>query len=159
MIGIRSAISIRARGQWPLLEAVYMTAPRSVCRSTKKPLPRGGRPYMTKCSRQRMHDHRPRRGAGVSGEQRTQMLFDPGDRTPVRLLGLLELVEDGDRGHRVVAGIDHVIGPETVDVADDRNGAVLDAAGQLFRAPAFRLGLTDGGIHGILPSGCPDCGL
>src|SRR4051812_33605107 len=47
MIGIRSAISIRARGQWPLLEAVYMTAPRSVCRTTKKPLPRGGRPYMT----------------------------------------------------------------------------------------------------------------
>src|SRR6516162_5335286 len=47
MIGIRSAISIRARGQWPLLEAVYMTAPRSVRRNTKKPLPRGGRPYMT----------------------------------------------------------------------------------------------------------------
>src|SRR6516162_3942806 len=50
MIGIRSAISIRARGQWPLLEAVYMTAPRSVRRNTKKPLPRGGRPYMTERS-------------------------------------------------------------------------------------------------------------
>src|SRR6266581_160217 len=48
MIGIRSAISIRARGHRPHLEAVYMTAPRSVCRNTKKPLPRGGRPYMTK---------------------------------------------------------------------------------------------------------------
>src|SRR6266581_3475169 len=48
MIGIRSAISIRARGHRPHLEAVYMTAPRSVCRNTKKPLPSGGRPYMTK---------------------------------------------------------------------------------------------------------------
>src|SRR5258707_2864588 len=48
MIGIRSAISIRARGHRPHLEAVYMTAPRSVCRNTKKPLPRGGRPYMTR---------------------------------------------------------------------------------------------------------------
>src|SRR5213076_1307522 len=48
MIGIRSAISIRARGHRPHLEAVYMTAPRSACRNTKKLLPRGGRPYMTK---------------------------------------------------------------------------------------------------------------
>src|SRR3979409_1302475 len=48
MIGIRSAISIRARGHWPHLEAVYMTAPRSFRRKPKKPLPRGGRPYMTK---------------------------------------------------------------------------------------------------------------
>src|SRR3977135_3639593 len=47
MIGIRSAISIRARGHWPHLEAVYMTAPRSFRRKPKKPLPRGGRPYMT----------------------------------------------------------------------------------------------------------------
>src|ERR1700688_4026565 len=38
MIGIRSAISIRARGQRPHSEAVYMTAPRSVCRTTKKAL-------------------------------------------------------------------------------------------------------------------------
>src|SRR5262249_36155594 len=45
MIGIRSAISIRARGQWPQFEAVYITAPRSICRNTKKPLPIGGRPY------------------------------------------------------------------------------------------------------------------
>src|ERR1700730_16311835 len=42
MIGIRSAISIRARGQWPLLEAVYMTAPRSTCRNTKKALAERG---------------------------------------------------------------------------------------------------------------------
>src|SRR4051812_40922461 len=48
MIGIRSAISIRARGHTPHLEAVYMTAPRSVRRNTKKPLPKGSRPYMTK---------------------------------------------------------------------------------------------------------------
>src|SRR3954462_3848758 len=38
MIGIRSAFSIRARGHWPHLEAVYMTAPRSVCQNTKKSL-------------------------------------------------------------------------------------------------------------------------
>ncbi len=38
MIGIRSAISIRARGHPPHSEAVYMTAPRSVCRNTKQAL-------------------------------------------------------------------------------------------------------------------------
>src|ERR1700730_10080063 len=42
MIGIRSAISIRARGHWPHLEAVYMTAPRSVRRNTKKVLAERG---------------------------------------------------------------------------------------------------------------------
>src|SRR5260221_6379869 len=47
MIGTRSANSIRASGQRPHSKAVYMTAPRHVCRSTKKPLPRGGRPGMT----------------------------------------------------------------------------------------------------------------
>src|SRR5579871_4274372 len=47
MIGTRSAISIRARGQRPHLEAVYMTAPRSFAETPKKPLPIGGRPYMT----------------------------------------------------------------------------------------------------------------
>src|SRR4029453_441738 len=49
MIGIRSAFSIRARGQWPHLEAVYMTAPRSLAEAPRKSLPRGGRPYMTGC--------------------------------------------------------------------------------------------------------------
>src|SRR5436190_9804103 len=42
MIGIRSAISIRARGHRPHLEAVYMTAPRSACRNTKKALAERG---------------------------------------------------------------------------------------------------------------------
>jgi transposase len=42
MIGIRSAFSIRARGQWPHSEAVYMTAPRSTCRNTKKALAERG---------------------------------------------------------------------------------------------------------------------
>jgi len=41
MIGIRSAISIRARGQWPLLEAVYMTAPRSFAEAPKSPCREG----------------------------------------------------------------------------------------------------------------------
>ncbi|PSO16640.1 hypothetical protein C7G42_22860 [Bradyrhizobium sp. MOS003] len=100
--------------------------------------------------RQRMHDHRPRSGTRMPGEQRPQILLDPGDRAPVRLLRLLELVEDRDRGDRVVAGIDDVIGAEAVDVTDDRNGAVLDAARQLLGAPALCLGLTDGGIHEFL---------
>src|SRR5579872_516198 len=42
MIGIRSAISIRARGQRPHLEAVYMTAPRFICSNTKKALAERG---------------------------------------------------------------------------------------------------------------------
>src|SRR6185312_2221713 len=42
MIGIRSAFSIRARGQWPLLEAVYMTAPRFIRQNTKKALAERG---------------------------------------------------------------------------------------------------------------------
>src|SRR3954471_14165384 len=104
----------------------------------------------TQSLRERMHDHRTRGGAGVAGKQRAQILLDPGDRTPVRLLRLLELVEDRYRRDRVVAGIDDVIGAEAVDVADDRNSAFLDTARQLFGAPAFCLGLTDGGIHGIL---------
>ena len=52
MIGIRSAISIRARGQWPLLEAVYMTAPRFIRRNTKKALAERG---------PSIHDERERR--------------------------------------------------------------------------------------------------
>src|SRR5205814_6917003 len=61
MIGIRSAFSIRARGHRPHLEAVYMTAPRSVCRNTKKALPTGGRPYTRPpaASRGRIHDRSP----------------------------------------------------------------------------------------------------
>src|SRR5690242_17466115 len=42
MIGIRSAFSIRARGHRPHLEAVYMTAPRFICRNTKKALAERG---------------------------------------------------------------------------------------------------------------------
>nr|QDF42214.1 hypothetical protein FJN17_01505 [Bradyrhizobium symbiodeficiens] len=100
--------------------------------------------------RQCMHNHRSRRCARISSEQRAEILLDPGDRAPVRLLRLLELVEDRDRGDRVIAGIDDVVGAEAVDVADDRNGAVLDAARQLLGAPALCLGLTDGGIHDFL---------
>lgn len=108
---------------------------------------------ISKASRQRMHDHRPCGRARMPCQQRAEILLDPGDSALVRFLGLLELVEDRDRGDRVVAGIDDVIGAETIDVADDRNGTVLDAARQLLCASAFRLGLTDGGILGILPSG------
>src|SRR3954447_4300605 len=68
MIGIRSAFSIRARGHRPHLEAVYMTAPRSVRRNTKKALPTGGRPYMTTSTgiHQRQHTHPRSRGANAS---------------------------------------------------------------------------------------------
>src|SRR5256714_14187146 len=58
MIGIRSAFSIRARGHRPHLEAVYMTAPRSVCRSIKKALPTGGRPYVKPYLKRNKNDGR-----------------------------------------------------------------------------------------------------
>src|SRR6266446_4476139 len=61
MIGIRSAFSIRARGQWPHLEAVYMTAPRSLAEAPRKSLPRGGRPYMTAEGRSSFRPIQPHR--------------------------------------------------------------------------------------------------
>jgi hypothetical protein len=47
MIGTRSANSIRASGQRPHTKAAYMTALDTLAETPKKPLPRGGRPYMT----------------------------------------------------------------------------------------------------------------
>src|SRR6185312_12062479 len=61
MIGIRSAFSIRARGQWPHLEAVYMTAPRSLAEIPRKLLPREGRPYMTADGEWRHEPEKPAR--------------------------------------------------------------------------------------------------
>src|SRR6266550_6155010 len=84
MIGIRSAISIRARGHRPHLEAVYMTAPRSACRNTKKLLPRGGRPYMTeeiaKLRRAAAHiGRKPALEAGLERRNRNRGLACDGD--------------------------------------------------------------------------------
>src|SRR5258708_11491664 len=38
---------------------------------------------------------------------------------------LPQVVEDADRRHRVVRRINHIIGHETFDITDDRNGALL----------------------------------
>src|SRR4029077_11105940 len=85
-----------------------------------------------------------------SSQQRTKILLDPGDHAAVCLLRLFIFVEDADRGHSIVGRIDHVVGHETLDVADDRNGAFLDPACQFLGRTSLRLGLTDGGIHEIL---------
>src|SRR5258708_14828081 len=38
---------------------------------------------------------------------------------------LPQVVEDADRRHRVLRRINHIIGHETFDITDDRNGALL----------------------------------
>src|SRR5262249_41172409 len=97
-----------------------------------------------------MHDHGTRAYARLPDQQRREVLLDPGNRAPVGLLRACKIVEQADRGHRVIAGIDDVIGLETFDVADDRDGAFLDAARQLLGTAGLGLGLTDGGVHGVL---------
>src|SRR3954447_13030855 len=98
-------------------------------------------------SRPRMHDHRTSYGLCISNEQRLDVLCDPGERAPIGLLSLFVFVEDADRGHRVVACIDDVIGHEALDIADDGNGAVFDPACQFLGASGLCLCLTYGGIH------------
>src|ERR1700754_2113013 len=71
-------------------------------RRTRSPCP----PYIL--SRQRVHDHRARHRARLSDQERRELLLDPGQRAPVGLLRAREIVEQADRGHGVVAGIDHV---------------------------------------------------
>src|SRR5882724_776569 len=100
---------------------------------------------------QRMHDHRAGHRGGWSNQQGAKILFDPGERTPVCLLRACEIVEEADRRHGVVGCIDHVIGHEAFDIADDRNGALLDPAGEFLGRASLCLGLTDRGVHGILP--------
>lgn len=63
------------------------------------------------------------------------------------LLSAGKIVEDADRGNGVVRGIDHVVGHETLDIADDRDRPLLDPARQFFGRAGFCLALTDGGIH------------
>src|SRR5258705_4499407 len=100
---------------------------------------------------QRVDDHRTGHGGGRSNQQGAKILFDPGERTPVCLLGACEVVEEADRRYGVVGCIDHIIGHEAFDIADDRNRALLDPAGQLLGRASLCLGLTDRGVHGILP--------
>ncbi len=45
---------------------------------------------------------------------------------------------------------DHIIGHETFDITDDRNGTLLDPACQLFGRTSLCLALTNGGVHGLL---------
>src|SRR6266852_2262081 len=97
-----------------------------------------------------MHDHRPGDRRGWPDEQRREVLFDPREPASVRLLRSRMVVEDADRRHRVVRRIDHVIGHETFDITDDRNGTLLDPAYQLFGHASLCSALTNGGVHGLL---------
>src|SRR5258708_15236055 len=81
---------------------------------------------------QRMHDHRSGDRRGWPDEQSREVLFDPREPATVRLLRSRMAVEDADRRHRVVRRIDHIIGHQTLDITDYRNGALLDPACQLF---------------------------
>ena len=75
-----------------------------------------------------------------------------------------EIVEDADRGHSVVRRIDHIIGYETFDIADDRDRAFLDPARQFLGHAGFCLSLTNGCVHSILlhwpaARGCDCCNV
>jgi hypothetical protein len=101
-------------------------------------------------SRQRVHDHRACDRSRRSDQQRRKVLLDPGEHATIGLLGACVIVEDADRGHGVVGRVDHVIGHEAFDIADDRNGAFLDPACQFLGRSGLCLALTDGGVHEIL---------
>src|SRR5260370_29595320 len=97
-----------------------------------------------------MHDPRPGDRRGWPDEQRREVLFDPREPASVRLFRSRMVVEDADRRHRVVRRIDHIIGHETFDITDDRNGTLLDSACQLFGHTSLCFALTNGGIHWLL---------
>src|SRR5579871_6357813 len=117
MIGTRSAISIRARGQRPHLEAVYMTAPRSFAETPKKPLPIGGRPYMTEEAHALFSDRRLKRQRGVPRKMNPGVLRDFGDEGVDQRPSLRLGVDGGEMRVRNqlahqppgLAGIDEVI--------------------------------------------------
>src|SRR5712672_3044618 len=90
MIGIRSAISIRARGQWPHPEAVYMTAPRSVCRNTKKALAERGPSIHDGCGPlppHRQHYHVVGVAEAALQHGILQLIFEPAGGTDAALGG------------------------------------------------------------------------
>ena len=76
-----------------------------------------------------MHDHRPGGRASFADDIGLEIVFDPAQRKLVRFLRFLDLVEDADRGHRVVGRVDDVIAHEARDAADDRH-EILDLFGQ-----------------------------
>src|SRR5665213_1681415 len=108
-----------------------------------------------KRSRQRMNDHRPGYCCRWPDKQWRQILLDPRDAAPVRLLRSRVIVEDADGRNGVVRRIDHVVGHKAFDVADDWNGTFLDPACQFFdhSGPCFTL--PNSGVHGGT-SFCPD---
>src|SRR3954453_13425488 len=100
-----------------------------------------------------MNDDRTGCCCGWTDEQGRKILLDPRERTFVRLLCSCVIVEYADGRHSVVRCIDHIIGYETLDITDDRNGTLLDPAGQLFGHATPCFALTDGGVHGVLLPG------
>src|SRR5271165_7355929 len=98
-----------------------------------------------------MDDDRPRGRRRLPDDIRREVLFDPGEGAAIRLLGLFDLVEDADRGHRVVGRVYDVIAHEAGNSADDRHGA-LDDLGEVVRHTRLGLHLTNRGVHRILPS-------
>src|ERR1700722_2442972 len=106
---------------------------------------------------QRMDDHRAGHRGGWANEQGREILFDPGKRTPVCLLRSRITVEDTDRSHRVVGSVNHIVSHEAFNITDDRNGAFLNSARELFGHTSLGFTLTNGGVHGTLlhRRGCP----
>src|SRR5260221_4688908 len=97
-----------------------------------------------------MNDYRPGDRRGWPDQQGCEVPFAPREPASVRLLRSRMVVEDADRRHRIVRRIDHIIGHETFDITDNRNGPLLDPACQLFGGARLCFALTNGGIHGFL---------
>src|ERR1700733_12574573 len=106
---------------------------------------------------QRMDDHRTGHRGGWADEQGCKVLLDPGEGTPVRLLRSRVIVEEADCRYSVVGCINHIVCHEAFNITDDRNGALLDSARELFGHASLGFTLTNGGVHGTLlhRRGCP----
>jgi len=72
-----------------------------------------------------MNNYRPGHRRGWPDEQWHKILLDPRDAAPVRLLCSRVIVKDADGRNGIVGCIDHIVGHETFDVTDDRNGTFL----------------------------------
>src|ERR1700735_4293683 len=106
---------------------------------------------------QSVDDHRTGHRGGWANEQRCKVLLDPGEGTRVCLFSSRVIVEDADRRYGVVGCINHIVSHEAFDIADDRNGALLDSARELFGHASPGFTLTNGGVHRTLlhRRGCP----
>src|ERR1700731_2289114 len=104
-----------------------------------------------------MDDHRTGHRSGWANQQGCKVLLDPGEGTPVCLLRSRVIVEEADRRYGVVGCINHIVSHEAVNIADDRNGALLDSAREFFGHASPGFTLTNGGVHGTLlhRQGCP----